>query len=373
MIEIRECKTPKEQRRFLNFALNLYKNNPYFVPPLYMDEKKLFSPLYHYHKTCEAIFFNAYKDGKHVGRIQGIISHPSNEKWNQKRVRFTRIDFIDDEEVAHALLKAVEDWGKSKGMTEINGPLGYSDLEREGLLIEGFDQLNTFEEQYNYPYYQKYIESYGLKKEVDWVERRLFPPDHIEPKLITVTNHVLKQNNLHVLEFKTIDELIRKYSTQIFDLIDETYNHLYQTVPLTKEQIRELVASFRLICSPKYTRLIVDGDNKLIAFGVCFPAIGKSLQRSGGKLTIPTIIKLLKTIKYPKHLDLGLIGVSQKYQNSGAAWVILLELTKIMHSGKILSCETNLTLEYNLPIQNCFKRFPNIVHKRRRAYIKSIN
>ena len=158
MITVKQVKTRKEQREFVKFPLKLYKNNEYFVPCLYMDELAMFHKNFVYNDQAESIFFNAYIDGKMVGRIQGILQHASNQKWNQKRVRFTRFDSIDNQDVANALFQAIEDWAISKGMDEVVGPLGYSDLEREGLLIEGFDQLSTFEEQYNYPYYQKLIE-----------------------------------------------------------------------------------------------------------------------------------------------------------------------------------------------------------------------
>ena len=176
MIEVREVKTRKEQREFLNFPLNLYEDNPYFVPPLYGDEKKIFRKDYMYLDQAEAIYFNAYKDNKIVGRISGIIQRAANEKNNEKRVRFTRFDSIDDQEVANALFEKVEKWAKDKGMDTVVGPLGFSDLEREGLLIEGFDQLSTFEEQYNYDYYPKLVENYGFVKEVDWIESKLYAP-----------------------------------------------------------------------------------------------------------------------------------------------------------------------------------------------------
>ena len=173
MIEVREVKTKKEQKEFLNFPLDLYDNNPYFVPPLYGDEKKIFKKNYMYLDQAEAIYFNAYKDNKIVGRISGIIQNAANEKNNEKRVRFTRFDSIDDQEVANALFSKVEAWAKEKGMDTVVGPLGFSDLEREGLLVEGFDQLSTFEEQYNYDYYPKLVENYGFVKEVDWLESKL--------------------------------------------------------------------------------------------------------------------------------------------------------------------------------------------------------
>lgn len=233
MIEIKKVKTRKEIRDFINFPLNLYKDNPYFVPPLYGDEKALFKKNYHYYETSEAVYYNAYQDGKIVGRISGILQHASNEKWNQRRIRFTRFDCIDNQEVANSLLNKVEEWAKEKGMEEVVGPIGFSDLEREGLLIEGFDYLSTFEEQYNYPYYQKLIENYNYTKEVDWIEHRLRAPKEENPKLKTVSDYMLKRYNLHFSNVKSIGEFIKKYGDAFFDILDITYDKIYGTVPLT--------------------------------------------------------------------------------------------------------------------------------------------
>ena len=196
MVVVKEVKTWKEQNEFVDFPLNLYKGNPYFVPPLYGDEKDIFKKDYLYLDQAEAIYFNAYKDNKIVGRISGIIQKAANKKYDQKRVRFTRFDSIDDQEVANALFKAVEDWAKAKGMDTIVGPLGFSDLDREGLLIEGFEELSTFEEQYNYPYYQTLIENYGFEKEVDWFERKLYLPKEENTRLERLSNVIMKRFKL---------------------------------------------------------------------------------------------------------------------------------------------------------------------------------
>ena len=212
MIEIKEVKTSRQKREFLNFPLKLYKNNSYFVPPLYGDEKKIFKKNYVYLDQSEAVYYLAYLNGEVVGRISGIIQYASNEKNDEKRVRFTRFDSINNQEVANMLFNKVELWAKEKGMDTIVGPLGFSDLEREGLLIEGFDQLSTFEEQYNYEYYQKLIENYGFEKEVDWTERKLYAPKEIDPRLEKISNMMLKKYKLHFGETKNTNEFIKKYN-----------------------------------------------------------------------------------------------------------------------------------------------------------------
>lgn len=372
MVTIKEVKTKKEIKEFITFPLNLYKDNPYFVPPLYMDEKKLFKKDNPYKDSCEAVYFNAYRDGKIVGRISGIIQRDANKKNNEKRARFTRFDSIDDQEVSNALFSAVEKWAISKGMDTVCGPLGFSDLEREGLLIEGFDQLSTFEEQYNYDYYQKLIENFGYEKEVDWTEHKINVPDNDDGSLEKLSEYVLKRYNLHMGEAKNINEFIDKYVDGFFDIIDSSYDKLYGTVPFTDAMKKELISNFRLIVSVKHVAVVLNEDEKIVCFGLCFPSIGKAVQKSGGRLTPLTLIKLLKTIKKPEILDLGLIGVDPAYLNTGINAVMAAGLMRMLKENKFTHAETNLNLENNHSIQNMWKRFKETQHKRRRAFVKKL-
>ena len=372
MIEIREVKTKKEQKEFIELPLKMYKGNPYFVPPLYMDEKSLFKPNYVYNDQCDTVYYNAYKNGKIVGRISGILQKASNYKWNQKRVRFTRFDAIDDQEVANALFDKVFDWAKSKGMEEVVGPLGFSDLEREGLLIEGFDQLSTFEEQYNYPYYQKLIENYGFAKEVDWVERQLRAPKVIDERIERISSMMLKRNNLHFGEAKNTKEFLDKYADGFFEILDKTYENIYGTVPFTPGMKKMMIDNFKLIIDVKYVAVILDENDRVVCFGICFPSIAKAVQKSGGRLTIPAIFRLLKAIKHPKVIDLGLIGVLPEYEKRGITTAIISKVIKMLSSGKIEYAETNLNLEDNTNIINQWKNFDNVLHKRRRSFIKKV-
>ena len=373
MYQLVEVTTKKQIRDFIQFPLKLYKGNPYFVPPLYADEKKLFSKKDYHLKTNDTCFYLVY-DGKNVvGRIQAILSYPSNERRKQKRVRFTRFDSIDNQEVAHLLFEAVKDFALKKGMNELCGPLGYSDLDREGLLIEGFDELSTFEEQYNYPYYQKLIENEGFVKEVDWVERKIFAPKEIDSKIEKVTDIMMKRSKLHVVRGLSSKQIIKRYSAGFFDLIDKEYKDLYMTVAFSKEEREELIKTFNLILSARWLRIIVDENDKVVGVGLCFPSIGKALQKSGGRLTPLTMIKLLHSIRRPKILDLGLIAIDKGHQGSGVAWAILLELMKMLKNGEIEHCETNLNLEDNNGIINNWQRFDTVLHKRRRAFMKKIS
>ena len=211
MITITEVKSKKEIKEFIEFPLRLYKGSPYFVPPLYGDEKDLFKKETVYSDQAESVFYIATEDGKTVGRIQGILQRVSNEKWNQKRVRFTRFDSIDKQEVADALFKAIEDWAKAREMNEVVGPLGYSDLDREGLLVEGFNQIATFEEQYNYEYYKTLIENCGYVKEVDWLESKLYAPEKVDPRIHDISTKMMQRYGLRFAEAKNTADFIKKY------------------------------------------------------------------------------------------------------------------------------------------------------------------
>lgn len=372
MIEIIKVKTKKQKKEFVEFPLKLYKGCEYFVPPLYGDEMSMFKKNHMYYDQCKCEFFNAYKDGKMVGRIQAILQYASNEKWNQKRVRFTRFDSIDDQEVADALFNALENWAKEQQMTEVVGPLGFSDLEREGLLIEGFNELSTFEEQYNYDYYQRLIENCGYVKEVDWVERKLYYPDEVDPRIEKVSKMMLEKYNLRMSDAKSTGEFIKKYGDDFFKILDETYVNIYGTVPFTEAMKKSLISSFKLIVNVKNVCVIVDENDRPVCFGLCFPSIGKALQKSGGRLTIPTIFRLLKAIKHPKIIDLALIGVKDEYKMKGVSTIMVAGILNILKQPGVEYAETNLNLEDNYNIQNQWKHFKAVLHKRRRCFVKQV-
>ena len=371
MLTVVEVKTKKQQRDFLNYPLKLYKGNLCFVPPLYMDEKKIFKRDYVYYDTCEAVYYNAYRDGEMVGRISAILQKASNEKKKEKRVRFTRFDSINDREVAAALFRKVEEYALSKGMDTICGPLGFSDLEREGLLVEGFDQLSTFEEQYNAPYYKDLIESLGYVKEVDWVESKITAPKG-DLDLAKSAEFVLNRYRLHMGSAKNIREFLRKYKDAIFEMIDKTYDNLYGTVPLTEGTKKMIVDNFNLIIDIRYVAVVLDENDDLVCFGLCMPAMADVLKGTNGRLTPWRLLRLLRAIKHPKVLDLALIGVDEKYKNRGVSIVFTSAISDFLTKGNIEYCETNLNLEDNYAIRNQWKRFESVEHKRRRSYVKKL-
>ena len=372
MVEIKEVKTKREQKEFIEFPLNLYKGNPYFVPPLYSDEKKMFRKDFVYNDICETICYNAYRDGKIVGRISGIEQKSSNSIRNQKRVRFNKFDCIEDFEVAEKLFEAVEKWALERGMDTVCGPLGYSDLEREGLLIEGFDQLSTFEEQYNAEYYQHFIERLGYKKEVDWYESKIKLPTNDDGSIKKMADYVLKRYNLHIGTAKNINEFLKKYADGFFSLLDESYKDIYGSVPFTDGMKKMMISNFKLIIDLNHVVVVLDENEKMVLLGLCFPSLAKPLQGTKGKLTPLTLIKLLRTIKHPEVIDLGLVGVDPKYLNCGINTVVCAGLMDMLKDPNVKYAETNLNLENNYSIQNMWKRFDSERHKKRRAYVKEL-
>ena len=260
--------------------------------------------------------------------------------------------------------------GERKGMEEVVGPLGFSDFEREGLLIEGFEELSTFEEQYNYPYYQKLIEHLGYQKEVDWVEHKLYPPKEPDKRLPELRDKIMKRYKVHLSETKSADEFIRLYKDDFFRILDETYAEIYGTVPFTENMKKELIKSFRQIIDIRYVAMILDENEKPVCFGLCFPSISKALQKSGGRMTLPTLFRVLKAVREPEIIDLALIGVLPAYR--GVSLVMIDAIGRMMTEGTAKYCETNLNLEENYNILNQWKHFDNVLHKRRRSFVKKI-
>lgn len=374
LVTVFEVKTRSQQKEFVKFPLRLYKNCPYFIPPLFSDEMKIFSSGSSYTDTCRSVCFLAVREGKTVGRMQGIIQNQFNELHNERRLRFSRFDAINDTAVARALFDALEAWGIQNGLDTVCGPLGYSDLEREGLLIEGFDQLSTFEEQYNYDYYPALIEACGYAKEVDWLEFALRAPQEKNVMLARVAERALELNRLHVADASAMSkkEYINRYKDGVFECIDRCYSHLYGTVPFTERMKNDLIDQFMLVINKKYLIVICDESDRVVSFALCMPGIGKSLQKSGGRLTPLALLKLLREVKKPKTVDLALVAVLPEYQSGGINAVMLQKMTEYLESGEIDHFETNLNLETNVQVMAQWKYFDATQHKRRRAYVKTI-
>lgn len=372
MVTIKKVSTARDIKEFIELPLRLYKDCPYFVPPLYGDEKKLLRSG-GCSETAESVFYLALRDGKVVGRIQGILQKQYNEIHKTSQIRFTRFDTVNDKTVATALLSAVEDWGRERGMTEICGPLGFSDLDREGLLVEGFDEKSTFEEQYNYEYYGTLLEENGYARDVDWVEYELKMPASRNEMLTRVAKRTMELHKLHVASTDIPKRAyIEKYKDGFFECLDLCYRDLYGTVPISKEAQKELVDQFMMIVNKEYAVFICDENERVVGFGLCFPAIGDAVKKSGGRLTLPTLCRILAAVRNPETIDLGLVAILPEYQNAGINAVILDGMLEILSKGKVKRCETNLNLESNTAVRAQWKYFDARQHKRRRSYKKQL-
>lgn len=375
MIKVSEVKTKQEQKAFLNFSLNLYKGNPYFIPPLYGDEKKIFRQDYVYKASCESVFFLAYEDDKVVGRIQGIIQKDANAKNGEKRCRFTRFDVIDKPEVSRALFQALEGWALEKGMDTLVGPLNYSDLEREGMLVEGFEEPSTFEQTYNFPYYKEHVEKLGFRKEIDWTCSRLYGPESEESmqELDQLVSFIFRRYKLHFGHAKNGPDLLKKYAGGMFDLIDKSYEGLYGTVPFTPGMRQLVLDNFGLVLSPKYAAVILDENEKPVCFGLAIPSLNRALLGTRGHLTPFTLVRLLACLRKPDVLDLCLVGVDPEYLNRGVSGALSLAIMRMLKENASLKwADTNLNLEDNYAIQNQWRRFRREECKRYRSYVKKI-
>ncbi len=372
-LKIISVKTKKDRKEFVEYPLRLYKGNPYFVPPFYADEMNIFTSKNIYNQTCDNAFFLAKRGKKTVGRIQGIIQKQYNEIRNSTQARFTRFDCENNLETAKALFNAVEVWAKINCMTNVVGPLGYSDLEREGLLIEGFNFLATFEEQYNYDYYGSLVEGCGYSKDVDWLEHRIFSCKEDFSRYNKILEHTLKKYNLHLGD-KTLSkrEYINRYKDGIFNCLDECYKNLYGTVPFTDGMKKQIIEQFVLFIDPKYIATVLDENEEVVAFGLCMPGLGEAVQKSGGRLTPACILRLLKSLKKPRSIDFALVGIMPRYRNTGLTVFMFTVLENLFKDTNIEYMETNLNLEDNVAILSMWKRFEHIQHKRRRSYIKQL-
>lgn len=376
MITVVPVTTKKQLKQFVDFQPKLYKGNKYYVPPIRSDEIQVFTPKKSVHlgEDAKAQCFLVFKDGKIVGRVAGIIQHNYNKKFNEKKARISRLDFINDFEVAKATLDAVEAWAKSEGMDSIHGPLGFNDLEREGLLIEGFDKLSTFETQYSFPYYYPMLEKCGYKKDVDWLEYQIKVPSTIpDVRASKLADLIAKRLNIHEVQPKSTAELVNNYYQQIFDLLDEAYSELYATVPLTQKVRDGLLVQFKLLIDKDFISVIVDKDDNVVAVGIAFPAIAKGMQKAKGRILPLGFIPILHSIHHPEVVDLALIGVKKEYRDKGVTALIFRNMTERLINRGVKILETNCQLEDNFQVQSIFnKDYETTLVRRRRSYIKNL-
>jgi GNAT superfamily N-acetyltransferase len=367
--------TKADRLKFVKFPINLYKNNPYYVPAFVLDELATLDPKKNpAFEFCEAKLFLAYSGKQVVGRIAAIINHRSNEIWNQKQARFGFVDFIDDNEVVDALFGAAEDWVQSMGMEAVHGPLGFTDLDREGLLIEGFDKLGTMVTLYCHPYYQTQIERIGYRKDTDWNEFLIQVPDNIPERHQRIAKIVADKYGLKVLKFNSKKE-IEPYIDQIFELLNKAYKPLYGYVELSKKQIDYYVKTFISLLRWEIVPVIVKEDtNQVIAFGIAAPSLSKALQASRGKLFPFGWIGLLKALKSKNNpiIDLMIIGIDPEYQGKGINAMVFADMISSAYKCGFRYAESNPELETNNKMSSLWDGFVAENHKKRRAYIKKL-
>jgi GNAT superfamily N-acetyltransferase len=367
---IKEVTTLKELRAFIHYPKTLYKGNPYWVPALFMDDYSTLrwdkNPAFDH---CVAKYWMAYQDGKPVGRIAGIVNKLYKEHWGVNYGRFNWFDFIDDPDVSKALLETVENWAKQYNVEAIHGPLGFTDLDREAMLVEGFDELGTMATHYNYPYYPVHMEKLGYTKAVDWMEYELTVPKEPVEIVSKVAESAMKRFNLHILQVKKKNDML-KYAPQMFEVLNEAYKHLYGVVPLTPKQIDLAIEQYFGLISPEYVPFVLNEKDQLVGFGITMPSLSHALQKSGGDLFPFGFIHLLKAMNKNDRADLYLIGVKEEYKGKGVNAVLMDHIIKLFQRKGVTKVESNPELENNSLVQTQWKYFEKRQHKRRRVFIK---
>jgi GNAT superfamily N-acetyltransferase len=371
---IKQVITRKDLLRFVKYNIKLYRGNPYHVPGLIADEMMTLdhkrNPAF---ETSEAIYFLAFKGKEIVGRIAGIINHKANSTWNNKNARFGFVDFIDDEETVDALFGAVEQWARSKGMTHLQGPFGFTDMDHEGMLIHGFDQLATMNTIYNFPYYPQHLERMGYTKACDWKEFKIYIPEKMPEKHLRIGEIVRAKYGLKVKKF-TRRKDIWPYAERIFHTLNAAYSPLYGVVPLSNKQIEYYVKMYIPMLRLSMITLVVrEADDVVVGFGITMPSLSDALRKAGGRLLPFGFIPLLKALYgKPKVVDLYLIGVLPEYRGKGVNALILNDLIPIYQKLGTLYGESNPELETNNAVQMQWDYFKTEHHKTRRAFIKQI-
>jgi GNAT superfamily N-acetyltransferase len=371
-LELKEVKNPKDLKKFVLFPFSLYKDNDYWIPPLIKGELETLNPDKNpAFEHCEAKYVLAYKDGKIAGRIAGIVNSRFIKYWKKKWARFCWLDFIDDKEVSKALFQDIEDWARSKGMEGINGPMGFSTFEQQGMLIHGFDELPTIASAYNYPYYPKHLENLSYEKETDYVEYEVKAPDKIPEKAVRICDIILKRHKLKTLKVKSTKDLL-PYADQVFDVVNAAYSPLFGFVPLTKKQIDHFVKKYFSFIQPDYTTVVLDKNDKVIGFQISMPSLSKAFQKAKGKLLPFGFMPVLKAMKNPERIDIMIVGVLPEYQSKGVNSLFMTDLTKKCIEKGIKYAESNAELEENIKVQNFWRYYDARQHKRKRIYFKSL-
>lgn len=375
-IEIRAVDHSKRSqiRKFVKFGIDFYKDNPYYVPPLVMDDTNTLSPKKNpAFDFCEAQPFMAYRDGKPVGRIAGIINHKVNGRTGRKDLRFGFVDFIDDPEVSQALFDAVSQWGRVKGMTSIVGPLGFTDMDQEGMLTFGYDEVGTMATIYNYPYYPQHMERMGFEKDADWMEYYLTVPDAVPEKHRRIAEIVKERNGLKVKKYSSRKKIREEYGVALFELINEAYDKLYGYSPLSPKQIQYYINMYLSILNLELVTVVTDADDKIVAIGISIQSFSKALQKCRGRIFPFGWVHLLPVLLGKSDaVDLLLIAVKPEYQSKGVNALLFADLIPYYIKNGYRHAESNPELESNAKVQNQWGSFEARQHRRRRAFRKPL-
>ena len=374
-VTIKPVTTKKEMKQFICFNYELYKDSPYAVPDLYDDVRDTLDPTKNAaFKFCEAQPFIALRDNKVVGRIVAIINNKANAAWGKKVVRFGWVDFIDDAEVVDALFATIEQWGRERGMEEVQGPLGFTDFDPEGMLIEGFDRMSTMITIYNYPYYPQHMERMGYEKDADWQEYLLTAPAELPEKHARVARIVRERFGLKVIKYTSHRKLAKERGMDIFGLLNEAYAHLYGYSELSEEQIQQYIKSYLPLLDLRLVPIIVDKDNNLVGFGIMLPSLAKAFQKAQGFMFPFGWWHLIKALKWndTQTTEMMLVAVKPEYQGKGAVALIFDDIIPIHNKLGFKYSESNPELETNTKMQSQWDYFERENHKRRRAYMKRL-
>ena len=373
MVEVKKVISRRDMKKFVKFPTELYSGNIYYVPPFELDEFNLTDPKKNASfDESEAEYFLAYRDNKVVGRIAGIISRAYNIKNNAKYARFSRFDLINDREVAKALFDAAENWAREKGMEFIHGPLGFNDLEREGLMTFGFNTMGSYQSSFNADYYQALVEENGYKPDCEWVEFRYKVPDKVNERVAKIAPVVEKRYGIHEKKYTNKKQLIKDYGQKFFELLDICFKDLYGTVPFNEKLVKQTIGLFNLIINPNYVSLIVDKNDELIGFGLAYASLAKAMNKSKGRYLPFGWARLLKAISRPKTLELALIAVRPDYQKKGVTAIIINNLMSRFIADGIDYCDAGPQLITNTPAIHSLDMLDREVVRRKICYIKKL-
>lgn len=370
-VEIREVRDSKDFKEFVNIQFEIYKNNKYWVPPIKKDEIKVLQPKHNpAFNFCEAKFWLAYINNKCVGRIGAIINRKYNEKTGQNHGRFSRLEFIDNYEVSKKLIQTASDWLRSNGMTEIQGPLGFTNLDHQGMLIEGFDHLASAVSEYHLSYYTDHLEKLSFEKGHDWIEFRLFV-DEMPEKAVRVTEMIKKRHGFYIKSFTKTSQL-KPYANELFEILNVAFQDLFSVVHLDEKMIDYYVNRYITLLNPKFVKLLFTKEDQFIGFIIGLPSLSEGLQKAKGKLFPFGVFHLNKALKQPKVVDLMLTAVLPEFQGKGAVGILFSELQKVMAEHNVSEMETTGIFETNNKAIQNWKNFDHIQHKRKRCWKKSL-